>query len=110
VKGWLLRNFYVFPVEPMKGSLVAGPEPHRYWDRREPTGGGPDPADEIQPGLSMRRAIALVQELGGRVEWLNGTGEVIFEHPAYRRRVRANSRKKDAPRAVLPLLRAAIRK
>jgi hypothetical protein len=57
------------------------------------------------PPRGMREAIVRFRELGGDVEKVHGTGEIVFTHPAIARPIRVNERKKDAPRAVTSAMR-----
>jgi hypothetical protein len=46
--------------------------------------------------MNLREAVAEFRRLGGTVEKVHGTGEIVFKHPLLPRRVRVNERRKDA--------------
>jgi hypothetical protein len=58
---------------------------------------------EIHQGVSLREAIQIAHSLGIEVRWPKATGEVLFVHPEGRARV--NSRRHDASRELVSLLR-----
>ncbi|HNY48656.1 MAG TPA: hypothetical protein PKN64_16995 [Casimicrobium sp.] len=59
---------------------------------------------------SDRRTLDKVwRSIGGRIEPLSGTGEVIYTHPAMNRRIRVNNRKKQTCATVLSKLNQLLR-
>lgn len=61
---------------------------------------------ELTPGMNLRDALNLAQRLGCKVEHARRTGEVVVSHRDHpRHKVRLNSRRKCAPRALTSLLR-----
>ena len=57
--------------------------------------------------LTLREALRLALNLGCTVEQVRGTGEVRVSHPMQSRTVRLNSRRHDAPKVLMVLLRRA---
>lgn len=59
---------------------------------------------------SDRRTLDKVwRSVGGNIELLSGTGEVIYTHPAMNRRIRVNNRKKQTCATVLSKLNQLLR-
>jgi DNA-directed RNA polymerase subunit RPC12/RpoP len=55
--------------------------------------------------MNLREAAIRFRAVGGTVEKVHGTGEVVFLHPALPRRIRVNERKKSATREVITAVR-----
>jgi len=49
-------------------------------------------------GIDLRRLLQVFRRLGGHVETVRGTGEIRLHHRLMSRTVRANGRRKSAPR------------
>lgn len=62
--------------------------------------------DLFAHNMNLREALATARKLGVIAYVAKGTGDYIFKHPAYHKSIRANCRRKDAPRAVIVMLRA----
>ena len=59
---------------------------------------------------SDRRSLDKVwRSIGGNIQPLSGTGEVIYTHPAMNRRIRVNNRKKQTCATVLSKLNQLLR-
>jgi len=56
---------------------------------------------------NLREALELAEQLGCTVGPVRRTGEIRVSHPAIRKAVRLNGRRKDAPRSLVTLLRQA---
>ena len=59
----------------------------------------------LNSGCNLRIALDHGRRLGCQVDHLVRTGEQVIRHASVPRRVRFNSRRKDAPRAVVTFLR-----
>lgn len=57
----------------------------------------------LRQGMDCKLAIKVAQTLGCMVKPM--AGEVLITHPKFRRPVRINARKKDAPRILVAMLR-----
>jgi hypothetical protein len=56
-----------------------------------------------------RHYRALWERAGGRVEWINCTGEERYRHPLQPHPLRANGRRKDVSAKMISMLNAVLR-
>lgn len=56
-------------------------------------------------GVNRRELDRRLRQLGGELEILNRTGDVVYRHPALPYRARANCRRKDATRLLVSFVR-----
>jgi len=54
--------------------------------------------------MSLRKALKLARKLGCTVHTVDRSGEIRISHAKMGRRINANNRKKDAPRALVSFL------
>lgn len=54
----------------------------------------------IHHGMNRRDLDGIFRALGGAVVILRRTGDIQYSHPSVDKTVRANSRRKDAPRSL----------
>lgn len=80
--------------------MAAGPAEKRIVIPRKPR----VTAADLHRNLGLRDAIRMARDLGVEVR-MNSAAEWEFRHPLLNRRVRANTKRHDCPRALLTLLR-----
>lgn len=59
---------------------------------------------EIFPGMNLKKALRAARRMGCTVHNVRRSGEVRVFHPTVKKRINANRRKKDAPRALTTFL------
>jgi hypothetical protein len=58
--------------------------------------------------MNMRDARKRWRQLGGTVDNRRGTGEDVYRHPALRKPITVNGRRKDAPRVLTRAIRRLL--
>ncbi len=59
---------------------------------------------QAKGGINRRALDDLFRKLGGSIDTVHKTGEIVYTHPLVPWKARANGRRKDAPRQLVQLI------
>ncbi len=97
-------GYSVEDVVPDEGRVVEIPQEAEASREKKPRTKQPSRDVLIHPGMNLKKALRAARRLGCMVHTVRRSGEVRVAHPAVKKRINANNRKKDAPRSLTAFL------